>query len=117
MPRITAIVGDSSFEMIVLGREISGSLSGFLEITGLGASGSAKVVVGDKVSISDVKVNAKFGNIQSALNVRILGINLSTLVTNWLNNLPANLSLYSDLINRGLSRIIQTLLNHILNKP
>ncbi|KPJ17799.1 hypothetical protein RR48_06605 [Papilio machaon] len=136
MPRITAIVGDSSFEMTVLGREISGSLSGFLEITGLGASGSAKVVVGDEVSISDVKVNAKLGNIQAALNVRILGINLSTLVTNWLNNLPANLSLYSvsvsslyldkkaiitsassDLINRGLAWIIQTLLNHILNKP
>ncbi|XP_013163536.1 PREDICTED: uncharacterized protein LOC106114763 [Papilio xuthus] len=117
MPGLMASVGGASFEVTALGREISGSLSGLLAINGIGVRGSAKVTVGDGVSVTDVDVDASLDSIQSALAVRILGLDLSIPIQNWLNNLPANLSLYDELIDRGLARILEILLNHYLNKP
>ncbi|XP_013148502.1 PREDICTED: uncharacterized protein LOC106111078 [Papilio polytes] len=115
LPSVSAVVGGSSFELIVLGREISGSLSGLLQVNGLRVSGTAKVVVGAGVSVTEVDVEPRLGSIQSALAIRIFGLDLSAPVNNWLNSLPANLALYQDLIKRGLDQIIAILLNHFLN--
>ncbi|XP_068628778.1 uncharacterized protein [Battus philenor] len=116
--RLSARAGDAGFELTTFGRDISGGISGSLEIVNARVTGSVRVSVGviSGISIRNISLRFSVGAINSDLNVIVLGRDISDRVNDYLNNiLPAALKESEREINNLLEYIALIIAERLLN--
>ncbi|CAG5026882.1 unnamed protein product [Parnassius apollo] len=117
LPKLSLSVGDSGFEVILLGRELNGHGSGSVEIDELRLRGEVRVNIGviSGISVRSLDLWFSMKGINSNLHLILFGRDISEKCNNYLNNtLPNALNENQAEINELLEFIVWKIIDKLL---